>query len=40
MSFEVNRRKLLHLEWVDSEVLVLFSTGNCIQSLVMKHDER
>ena len=31
--------KLLHLEWVSNEVL-LFSTGNYIQSLVIKHDRR
>ena len=31
--------KLLHLEWVSSEVL-LYSTGNCIQSLGMDHNGR
>ena len=29
---EVNRCKLLHLEWISNEVL-LFGTGNYIQSL-------
>ena len=29
--------KLLHLEWTSYEIL-LSSTGNCIQSLVMEHD--
>ena len=33
------RVKLLHLEWVDNEVL-LYSTGNYVQSLVMEHDEK
>ena len=33
----VNRCKLLHLEWISNEIL-LYSTGNYIQSLVMKHD--
>ena len=32
-----SRCKLLHLEWISSEVL-LYSTGNYIQSLVMEHD--
>ena len=30
-EFGVNRCKLLHLEWIDNEVL-WYSTGNCIQS--------
>ena len=29
---------LLHLEWINTEILV-YSTGNYIQSLVMEHDE-
>ena len=33
----VCRCKLLHLEWIKNEIL-LYSTGNCIQSLVMEHD--
>ena len=33
------RCKLLHLEWKSNEVL-LYSTGNYIQSLVMEHDGR
>ena len=33
----VNRCKLLHLEWLSNEIL-LYSTGNYIQSLVMEHD--
>ena len=32
----VSRCKLLHLEWIGNEVL-LYSTGNYIQSLVMDH---
>ena len=32
----VKRRKLLHLEWISNEIL-LFSTRNYIQSLVMEH---
>ena len=31
--------KLLHLEWISNEVL-LYSTGNYIQSLVIDHDGR
>ena len=34
-----NRCKLLHLEWIDNEVL-LHSTENYVQSLIMEHDER
>ena len=33
----VSRRKLLHLGWISDEIL-LYSTGNDIQSLVMEHD--
>ena len=33
----VNRCKLLYLDWISNEIL-MYSTGNCIQSLVMKHD--
>ena len=33
----VGRCKLLHLEWISNEIL-LYSTGNYIQSLVMEHD--
>ena len=36
-EFWVSRCKLLHLEWIRNEVL-LYSTGNYIQSLVKKHD--
>ena len=36
-EFAVSRCKLLHLEWINNEVL-LYSTGNYIQSFVMKHD--
>ena len=35
----VSRCKLLHLEWISKEVL-LYSTGNYIQSLMMEHDGR
>ena len=35
----VNRYKLLHLEWIINEIL-LYSTGNYVQSLVMECDER
>ena len=35
--FGVGRRKLLHLGWICNEIL-LYSTGNYIQSLVMEHD--
>ena len=33
----VKRCKLLHLEWISNEVL-LYSTGNDIQSLGIEHD--
>ena len=36
-EFGVSRYKLLHLEWISNEVL-LYSTGNYIQSLVIEHD--
>ena len=38
-EFWVNRCKLLHLEGISKEVL-LYSTGNYIQPLVMEHDEK
>ena len=38
-EFGVSRCKLLHLEWIRNEVL-LYSTGNHIQSLVIEHDGR
>ena len=38
-EFEVGRCKLLHLEWISNEVL-LYSTGNYIQSLGVEHDGR
>ena len=37
--FGVSRCKLLHLEWIRNEVL-LYSTGNYIQSLGIDHDVR
>ena len=36
-EFGVNRCKLLHLEWISNEIL-LYSTGNYVQLLVMEHD--
>ena len=36
-EFGVSRCKLLHLKWISNEIL-LYSTGNYIQSLVMEHD--
>ena len=36
-SLGVSRCKRLHLEWISNEVL-LYSTGNCIQSPVIEHD--
>ena len=36
-EFGVSRCKQSHLEWISNEVL-LYSTGNYIQSLVMEHD--
>ena len=38
-EFRVSRCKLLHLGWVSNEIL-LYGTGNYIQSLVMEHDGR
>ena len=38
-EFEVSRCKLLHLEWINNEVL-LYSTGSSIQSLGTDHDGR
>ena len=38
-EFGVSRRKLLHLEWISNEVL-LYCTGNHIQSLGIDHDGR
>ena len=35
-KFGVSRCKPPHLEWISNEVL-LYSTGNYIQSLVMEH---
>ena len=37
--FGVGRCKLLHLEWINNEVLP-YSTGNSIQSLGLEHDGR
>ena len=36
-EFGVSRCKLLHFEWISNEIL-LHSTGNYIQSLLMEHD--
>ena len=38
-EFRVGRCKLLYLEWISNEVL-LYSTGNSIQSLGIEHDGR
>ena len=38
-EFGVGRCKLLYLEWISNEVL-LYSMGNYIQSLGIKHDGR
>ena len=38
-EFRVSRCKILHLEWISNEVL-LYSTGNYIQSLEIEHDRR
>ena len=38
-EFGVSRYKLLHLEWMSNEVL-LYSTGNYIQSLGIDYDGR
>ena len=37
-EFGVNRCRLLHLELIGNEIL-LYSTGNCVWSLVMEHDD-
>ena len=34
----VGKCKLLHLEWISNEIL-LYSTGNYIQSLGIEHDD-
>ena len=39
-EFCVSRCKLLHLEWIISYEVLLYSTGNYIQSLVIEHDRR
>ena len=36
-EFRVGRCNLLHLEWISNEIL-LHSTGNYIQSLLIEHD--
>ena len=38
-SFGVDKCKLLHLEWISNMVL-LHSTGDCVQSLEIEHDGR
>ena len=38
-EFGVGRCKLLHLEWISNEVL-LYSTANYIQSLIIDHEGR
>ena len=38
-EFEISICKLLHLERISNE-FPLYSTGNCIQSLVIKHNRR
>ena len=38
-KFGVSRCKLLNLEWIRNVVL-MYHTGNCIQSLVIEHDGR
>ena len=38
-EFGIGRYKLLHSEWISHEVL-LYSTGNYIQSLGIDHDRR
>ena len=38
-DFGVSRCKLLHFEWMGNEVL-LYSTGNWVQSLGIEHDEK
>ena len=36
-EFGVNRCKILPLEWINNEIL-LYSTRNYVQSLMMEHD--
>ena len=38
-EFGVSRYKLFHLDWIGNEVL-LYRTGNYIQSLGIEHDGR
>ena len=38
-EFGVSRCKLLYLQWIGNEVL-LYGTGNYVQSLVIEHDGR
>ena len=38
-EFGVGTGKLLYLEWISNEIL-LYSTGNYIQSLGVEHDGR
>ena len=38
-EFGVSRCKPLHLEWVSNEIL-LYSTGNYIQSFGIDHEEK
>ena len=33
----VNRWRLLPLEWISNDIL-LYSTGNCVWSFMMEHD--
>ena len=37
-EFGVGRCKLLHLEWINK--VLLYSTGNCIQSPGINHNEK
>ena len=39
-EFGVRRYKLLHLEWISNEVLLLYSAGNYIQSLGIENNGR
>ena len=38
-EFSISRYKLLHLEWISNEIL-LYSTGNYMQSSVIEHDRK
>ena len=38
-EFGISRHKLVHTEWINNKVL-LCSTGNCIQYLVINHNGR